>query len=106
MILFILLQFFHLGLTGMINHDPPYLASGPRNIITLYPISRIDNTYVAPKKNCGKIVHDGLTGDGWYYFIVVENDSTLNRRKFIIEEKEFYSLNLQNPFCVDSLNYW
>lgn len=36
----------------------------------------------------------------------VKNDSTLNRRKFIIESDEFFGLNLQNPFCVDSLEYW
>jgi hypothetical protein len=59
-----------------------------------------------PKKNCGRIINYGNTEDGWYYFIEVENDSTLNKRKFIIEDKEFFNINLQNPFCVDSLEYW
>ena len=106
MLIFILLQFFNLGLTGQINHDPPYLACGPRNIIFLQSVSRVDNTYVTPKKNCGRIVDSGPSDDGWYYFIVAENDSTLNKRKFIIDDKEFFSLNLQNPFCVDSLEHW
>ena len=106
MLIFILLQFFPLGLTGMINHDPPYWVTGPRNIICLQTVSSKDCTYVTPKKNCGIIVDSGPTDDGWYYFIEVENDSTFNKRKFIIEDKDFSKLNLQNPFCVDSLEYW
>lgn len=106
MILFILLQFFPLGLTGETTYDPPWWSPGPRNIIILNPVSRKDNTYVHLNKNCGRIVDEGLTDDGWYYFIEVENHSTHNKRKFIIEDKEFFKLNLQNPFCVDSLEYW
>ena len=107
MLLFILLQFFPLGLTGENNHMPPYWSPGPRNLIPLKSISRIDNTYVkTPTKNCGVIVDQNLDETNWNYSIIVQNNSTLSKRKFIISSEEFHQINFNHPFCVDSLEYW
>ena len=46
MILFILLQFFPIGLTGEKHSDPLYWAPGPRTIIILKPIAKKDSTSV------------------------------------------------------------
>ncbi len=79
MIPFILLQLFPLGLTGVYHTDPLYNNTGPRNIHILSTVTPKDVTRVMYKKNCGRIVDHGNTEDGWYYFITVENDSTLNK---------------------------
>ncbi len=46
MILFILLQFFPIGLTGEKHSDPLYWTPGPRTIIILKPIAKKDSTSV------------------------------------------------------------
>jgi hypothetical protein len=54
MILFILLQLFPIGLTGHYHSDPLYWAPGPRNIVILKSISKIDSTYV--KNDSSRII--------------------------------------------------
>ena len=46
MILFILLQFFPIGLTGEKYSDPLSYTPGPRTIIILKPIAKKDSTSV------------------------------------------------------------
>lgn len=54
MFLFILLQFFPIGLTGETHSDPLYYTPGPRNIIILKRLTPKDSTFV--KKDTIKIV--------------------------------------------------
>ncbi len=104
--LFILLQFFHLGLIGQVNLGPPYLACGPRNIIFLQSVSRVDNTYVCQKNNCGLISDQGVDIIYEEYWIEVENSKTKNKKKLILPKDQWFKLNMDKIYCIDSLDTW
>ena len=106
MILFILLQLFPLGLTGEKTYDPPFWSPGPRNIVCLQSVSRVDNTYVYQKKNCGIISDQGVDIIYEEYWIEVENSITKNKKKLILPRDQWFKLNMDKIYCIDSLDIW
>lgn len=106
MFLFVLLQLFPLGLTGEYHTDPLYNKSGPRNIQILSTVTPKDATTVVYKNNCGLISDQGVDIIYEEYWIEVENSKTKNKKKLILPRDQWFKLNMDKIYCIDSLDIW
>ncbi len=68
--------------------------------------STVVNNKVVSAKNCGFIVDQGVNIITETFWVDVKNDSTGNVRTFELPRKEWFSINMDAKFCVDSVKVW
>ena len=58
------------------------------------------------KNNCGLISDQGVDIIYEEYWIEVENSKTKNKKKLILPRDQWFKLNMDKIYCIDSLDTW
>ena len=61
---------------------------------------------ITQKYNCGPITDQGVDIIYEEYWIEVENPKTKNKKKLVLSRKDWFKLNMDKDYCIDSLEVW